>query len=214
MVRAWSVVVCAAGVVVTGAAPAGAVPAGAVPAGAVAAPVVPPTVPCNRLLTPNTTYTDGNRHWQTDGNGRPRRAVVGALVRQTAARNACTRFVGQLGPAGFQGGHLIAADFNGPSERYNLVPLQGTRVNQGVMAHVETWARTCLQRGGVHNYVVTVKYPAPTSVVPARIRIAMTPQALLQPRRVTVTIPNRALAAQPYQQLIASTNTQFRAAGC
>src|SRR5262245_36400597 len=56
--------------------------------------------------------------------------------------------------------HLIASSFDGPGLRYNLVPMRGRQINQGLMKRVENGARACLEGdASVTDYRVRLHYP-------------------------------------------------------
>lgn len=90
---------------------------------------------------PNTVYkVDGNKTFQTDALGRTSSAE-GILVASKSDRNTYQQCkAGKCGSSGDEGGHLIASIFNGPSEKLNLVPMDGN-LNKGVWKQMEnTWA--------------------------------------------------------------------------
>ncbi|HAZ0554339.1 TPA: hypothetical protein I4D55_001907 [Enterobacter hormaechei] len=90
---------------------------------------------------PNTVYkVDGDKTFQTDSLGRISSAE-GVLVASKSDRNTYQQCkAGKCGSSGDEGGHLIASIFNGPGEKINLVPMDGS-LNKGVWKQMEnTWA--------------------------------------------------------------------------
>lgn len=147
--------------------------------------------PCERHLRPSHTY-HANRHtFTTDRQGRPVDALAKALVARAAPRTGCQTTVGDWGGHGdWNGGHLIAASFGGVGKRYNLAPIRGRQINQGLMKRVEDGARACLDGdGSVADYRVRLHYPDDETVVPDTVHIAMRTS-----RQVAFTLPNRTLS--------------------
>ncbi|GAA3163817.1 DNA/RNA non-specific endonuclease [Nonomuraea salmonea] len=128
----------------------------------------PTPPPCARLLEASATYRAYEHTFTTDAAGRPAEAVAKTLVDRDAPRGSCEGKVGDWGGSGdWQGGHLIAASFRGASMRYNLVPMRGRQINQGLMKRVENGARACLEDGGeVRDYRVRLHYPDRTTLTP------------------------------------------------
>ncbi|WP_084000320.1 DNA/RNA non-specific endonuclease [Actinomadura kijaniata] len=173
-----------------------------------------PQVPCVQYLTPNTAYTAIHRTYRTDAIGRPRRASVNTLSQRTSPRSPCEPTVGAWGPPGYQGGHLIAATLRGVSERYNLVPMQGNQINQGLMKAIENGAKRCLTRAAVTGYTITLTYPAGTSVVPARIQVDMLPHARNPAVPFTASFRNTTYQPAGYTRLRNEIRAKFTRSGC
>ncbi|MFI7106695.1 DNA/RNA non-specific endonuclease [Nonomuraea sp. NPDC050227] len=172
---------------------------------------------CIRHLAKNHTYKDGSRTYTTDGAGRPAQALAPRLARKAAARSGCEATVGNWGGSGdWQGGHLIASSFSGASLRYNLVPMRGRQINQGLMLRVENGARACLEAkgGAVADYRVQVHYPDGTTVIPDRIHVSMAATISGVSRRVTVTFPNATLSARELDSWHTKITNAFRTAHC
>ncbi|MGK5554748.1 DNA/RNA non-specific endonuclease [Actinomadura kijaniata] len=167
-----------------------------------------------QYLTPNTAYTAIHRTYRTDAIGRPRRASVTTLSQRTSPRSLCETTVGGWGPPGYQGGHLIAATLRGVSERYNLVPMQGNQINQGLMKAIENGAKRCLTRAVVTGYTVTLTYPTGTSVVPARIQVDMLPHARNPAVPFTASFRNSPYQPAGYTRLRNEIRAKFTRSGC
>ncbi|MEU5863373.1 DNA/RNA non-specific endonuclease [Nonomuraea sp. NPDC047529] len=175
------------------------------------------TASCVRQLAKNHTYKDGPRTYTTDGAGRPAQALAPRLARKAAARSGCEATVGNWGGSGdWQGGHLIASSFSGSSMRYNLVPMRGRQINQGLMLRVENGARACLaaKGGAVADYRVQVHYPDGTTVIPDRIHVSMAAKIGGVSRQVNVTFPNATLSAGDLDSWHTKIGNAFRAAHC
>jgi hypothetical protein len=147
--------------------------------------------PCERYIRPNHTYRSDEQTFTTDARGRPVDALAPTLMSRRAPRTPCQSIVGNWpGPGDWNGGHLIAASFGGVGMRYNLVPLRGRQINQGLMKRVEDSARACLEgAGSVTAYRVRLHYPDRTTVIPDTIQMTMR-----TPRQVALTLPNRILS--------------------
>ncbi|MFG1694516.1 DNA/RNA non-specific endonuclease [Nonomuraea sp. NPDC049309] len=176
------------------------------------APAKPDAVPCARLLRPSATYRAYDHTFTTDAAGRPVEAVARILVDRDAPRGSCEGAVGDWGGRGdWQGGHLIAASFRGVSMRYNLVPMRGRQINQGLMKRVENGARDCLEDGGeVRDYRVRLHYPNGTTLTPDTIRVSLK----VASRLVTVILPNRTLSAKELRSRQDGLTAAFAAAPC
>ncbi|AQZ62638.1 unnamed protein product [[Actinomadura] parvosata subsp. kistnae] len=179
---------------------------------AAAAPVTAPdTAPCERHLRPAHTYQAHQQTFTTDQQGRPVEALARKLVDKAAERTDCQSTVGNWGGKGdWNGGHLIAASFDGVGMRYNLVPMQGRQINQGLMKAVEDGARSCL-RGDVPvtDYRVRLRYPDRTTLAPDRIRITLSAS-----RKLDFTLPNHALPAKEFDSEQDRIDKAFRDARC
>lgn len=173
-----------------------------------------PIVDCVPYLPADTIYNAIFRDYQTDGLGRPDLATAANLTRGNSPRTPCETTVGGWGPPGYQGGHLIAATLRGVSQRYNLVPMQGTQINQGLMKAIENGAKKCLDVAAVTNYTVSLHYPVGPSVVPDRITVSMTPQAIQPPIPFNISFPNTTLTRRHYTRLKNRISAQFIADGC
>ncbi|HEX4816913.1 MAG TPA: DNA/RNA non-specific endonuclease [Nonomuraea sp.] len=154
--------------------------------------------PCERFLEPNHTYRANRHTFVTDVRGRPVEALAPALADRAASRTSCQGTVGDWGGRGdWNGGHLIAASFGGVGKRYNLAPMQGRQINQGLMKRVEDGARACLEDAGeVSDYRVRLHYPDDSTVVPDTIRIS-----LRTTRDVAFTLPNERLSEREVEDL-------------
>ncbi len=97
-------------------------------------------------LEPSTRYERHGYTYVTDEQGRPS-MVHGYLVDQTGNRSAQQTEVGRLGNAFDEGGHLIAARFNGPTDGFNLVP-QNANLNRGEWKAMENEWKKVLNSGG------------------------------------------------------------------
>ncbi|NUP82228.1 MAG: hypothetical protein HOV96_32280 [Nonomuraea sp.] len=173
------------------------------------------TTSCVRHLAKNHTYKDGSHTYATDGAGRPSQAVAAKLTEKTAARSECEATVGNWGGRGdWQGGHLIASSFDGVSKRYNLVPMRGRQINQGLMLRVENGARACLEKGSVAGYRVQVHYPDGTTIVPDRVHVSMSATVSGVSRQVTLAFPNESLSARDLDTWRTRIANAFRAAHC
>jgi len=170
---------------------------------------------CVRHLAKNHTYKDGSYTYATDGAGRPSQALARKLVDKSASRSDCEGTVGDWGGRGdWQGGHLIASSFGGVSKRYNLVPMRGRQVNQGLMLRVENGARACLDKGSVAAYRVQVHYPDGTTIVPDRIHVSLAATISGRSRQVTLAFPNESLSAADLATWRTRIANAFRAAHC
>ncbi|GGS66111.1 hypothetical protein GCM10010176_005790 [Nonomuraea spiralis] len=172
---------------------------------------------CVRHLARNHTYKDGSNTYTTDGAGRPAQALSTELARKAAPRSDCEATVGNWGGSGdWQGGHLLASSFSGVSKRYNLVPMRGRQINQGLMLRVENGARACLgsKGGAVADYRVQVHYPDAVTLVPDRIHVSMAATISGVSRQVTVTFPNTTLSAGELDSWHTKIANAFRAAHC
>ncbi len=141
------------------------------------------------------------------------------MVEKTSPRDkTCETTVGGWGGAGWQGGHLIASTFWGASMRYNLVPMQGTQVNQGLMKRVENGTRPCLKnkKNGdkVTDYLIRVQYPDNTTVVPDRIYVSMSPTISGTTREFKFNFPNKVTDSKDLKTLQTRMRTAFVNAGC
>ncbi|GAA4930016.1 hypothetical protein HD597_004249 [Nonomuraea thailandensis] len=159
-------------------------------AGAAAPAYAPDSAPCERHLKPAHTYHAHRQTFTTDDTGRPVEALARKLVDRSATRTACQSTVGDWGGRGdWNGGHLIAASFDGVGLRYNLVPMRGRQINQGLMKRVEDGARSCLEGDrAVTDYRVRLRYPGRTALAPDQIRITLSAGGDLD-----FTLPNREL---------------------
>jgi hypothetical protein len=96
----------------------------------------------NKPLEPNSKYKVGKNTYETDATGRVK-GVKGELDLKDADRNNYQQRKGVTskdGVDGDQGGHLIAAIFDGAGEQINYVPMKGN-LNQGAWKSMEnTWA--------------------------------------------------------------------------
>ncbi|MFC7039299.1 DNA/RNA non-specific endonuclease [Nonomuraea rubra] len=160
---------------------------------AAASAYAPDSAPCERHLKPAHTYHAHRQTFTTDDAGRPAEALARKLVDRSAPRTACQSTVGEWGGRGdWNGGHLIAASFDGVGLRYNLVPMRGRQINQGLMKRVEDGARACLEGdGAVTDYRVRLRYPGRTALVPDQIRISLSASRTLE-----FALPNRELTAK------------------
>lgn len=173
------------------------------------------TTSCVRRLEKNHTYKDGSYAYTTDGAGRPSQALAQKLIDRTAPRSECEATVGDWGGRGdWQGGHLIASSFGGVSKRYNLVPMRGRQVNQGLMSRVENGARACLDEGSVAGYRVQVHYPDGTTIVPDRVHVSLSATVSGRARQVTLAFPNESLTARDLETWRTRIANAFRAAHC
>jgi hypothetical protein len=177
---------------------------------------VPDTVACTRLLEPERTYRANRQTFTTDAAGRPVDALARTLADRDAPRGECEGAVGDWGGRGdWQGGHLIAASFHGVSMRYNLVPMRGRQINQGLMARVENGARACLEGdGSVADYRVRLRYPDRKALAPDRIHVTMTPKISGVTRRITLTLPNDTLSEKEFDAWGERIARAFRQARC
>jgi len=95
--------------------------------------------------------------------------------------------------------------------RYNLVPMRGRQINQGLMKRVENGARDCLESGGaVREYRVRLHYPDGATLTPDTIRVSLKAAS----RPVTVTLPNRTLSAKELRSRQDGITAAFDAASC
>ncbi|MER7847414.1 DNA/RNA non-specific endonuclease [Kitasatospora sp. NPDC096077] len=178
---------------------------------------------CPGETVPSGTTTINGYQLHADAQGRPDSALApaGTLVEQPGGRDsACTARVGHYadrdGLTGYDGGHLIADRFNGPSVRENLVPMQGTSVNRVVFLAFETAVVRCLRQWGAPatTYRVSAHYPNNSTLVPDQVRAQMTVTASGQPHDVDMTYPNKALSKAERDALNKDLDTQAAAAGC
>ncbi|MEV0617415.1 DNA/RNA non-specific endonuclease [Nonomuraea sp. NPDC050404] len=183
-------------------------------AGAAAPVYKPDTVSCHPHLRPAHTYQANRQTFTTDDVGRPVEARADQLVDRSAPRGGCQGTVGNWGGEGdWNGGHLIAASFNGVSMRYNLVPMRGRQINQGLMKRVEDGARNCLERTGpVRDYRVRLRYPDRTTLVPDHIEISLSPKGA--PRQAAFAFPNRTLTAKDLRERQDGITRTFQEARC
>jgi len=106
---------------------------------------------------PNTTYEFGNYTWKTDSQGRVVEASGKVDLTRADGRSGTdgvgTTEIGKEGQAGDIGFHLIGDQFNGPTNRLNVVPGNGVRVdpngppnlNQGQYAKFENAVKKALE---------------------------------------------------------------------
>ncbi|MCK2219415.1 DNA/RNA non-specific endonuclease [Actinomadura sp. ATCC 31491] len=174
------------------------------------------SAPCERYLQPGHTYRAGPGTFTTDGQGRPQEAVAKTLTQAKGERTGCESTVGNWAGSGdWNGGHLIAASFGGVSRRYNLVPMRGRQINQGLMKRVEDGARACLDgRGAVTGYRVRLHYPDARNIVPDGIAMSLTPSVSGRSRQLGFTLPNKTLPASEVKAKEAEIDKEFEAAGC
>ncbi|WP_171075021.1 DNA/RNA non-specific endonuclease [Nonomuraea basaltis] len=119
------------------------------------------------------------------------------------------------GRGDWNGGHLIAASFGGVGKRYNLAPMRGRQINQGLMKRVEDRARACLEGdGSVADYRVRLHYPDDKSVTPDSIHMTMAPKVSGVARRVSVTLPNEVLSGSEVETWETRIAKAFQAARC
>jgi hypothetical protein len=92
-------------------------------------------------LEPNKTYEKNGYTYKTDEAGRSA-VISGEIKLKDGTRNRQMQHdVAKLGDEGDEGGHLIGARFNGPSDAFNLVP-QNANLNRGEWKAMENeWAR-------------------------------------------------------------------------
>ncbi|MFC4118025.1 DNA/RNA non-specific endonuclease [Nonomuraea zeae] len=176
----------------------------------------PEAAACERHLQPDHTYRANQHTFTTDRRGRPIDALAKTLTAKDAERGECESTVGNWGGRGdWQGGHLIAASFNGVSRRYNLVPMRGRQINQGLMKRVENGARACLEGAGtVADYRVRLHYPDENAISPDRIQVTMSPRISNVSRQVTLTLPNENLPAEQLESWETKITKAFQAARC
>jgi DNA/RNA non-specific endonuclease len=128
-------------------------------------------------LTPNKIYDIDGFKYHTDAQGRVTKLEIANLQKSTPAwdRNGYQQSlkankVKDGVPGQDQGGHLLAAQFGGPGEQINLVPMKKT-LNQapGPWAAMEQeWANTLNGSGTVTNIEINISYGAngrPTTFV-------------------------------------------------
>lgn len=185
-------------------------------AGAAAPAYTPDTAPCDRHIKPEHTYHAQQHTFTTDDLGRPIDALARTLIDKDAPRGECEGTVGDWGGSGdWQGGHLIAASFHGVSLRYNLVPMRGRQINQGLMKRVENGARTCLDGDGtVADYRVRLHYPDRTTLTPDSLHVTLSPKISGVSRQISLTLPNHAVPAKELESWQERITKAFRAARC
>ncbi|KNC21321.1 hypothetical protein FF38_03676 [Lucilia cuprina] len=100
---------------------------------------------------PNTTYkVDGNKIFQTDSLGRTSLAE-GSLSLNKNDRNTYQQCkAGKCGVSGDEGGHLFASILNGPGEKINMVPMDGTLNKSGWKKMENTWASALKENKSVY----------------------------------------------------------------
>ncbi|MGG4665614.1 DNA/RNA non-specific endonuclease, partial [Providencia vermicola] len=100
---------------------------------------------------PNTTYkVDGNKTFQTDSLGRTSLAE-GSLSLNKNDRNTYQQCkAGKCGVSGDEGGHLFASILNGPGEKINMVPMDGTLNKSGWKKMENTWASALKENKSVY----------------------------------------------------------------
>jgi hypothetical protein len=176
----------------------------------------PDAATCERLLQPDHTYRANQHTFTTDHLGRPIDALAKTLTAKAAQRGECESTVGNWGGRGdWQGGHLIAASFNGVSRRYNLVPMRGRQINQGLMKRVENGARACLEGDGtVADYRVRLHYADKKAIAPDQIQVTMSPRISNVSRKVALTLPNEDLPAAQLKSWETKITDAFQAARC
>jgi hypothetical protein len=96
-------------------------------------------------LEPDTVYEKNGYTFTTDSLGRTV-SVTGVLSYETGRRSAEQTRVGHLGVDGDEGGHLIAARFNGPTDGFNLVP-QDANLNRSQWRQMEEEWNGALKTG-------------------------------------------------------------------
>lgn len=101
----------------------------------------------NARLKANADYLVNGYLYKTDAMGRIA-SVEGKIDLTVAARNGYQQAkAGRAGQAGDQGGHLIASIFNGPGEKFNIVPMNGN-FNMGAWKVMENRLASAAARPG------------------------------------------------------------------
>jgi len=97
-------------------------------------------------LKPNTTTTKNGYQFTTDALGRPNAAKGQLHLEKIPHDPSKQRAAAEMGHAGDHGGHLIGAQFSGPSELFNLVP-QNSSLNLGEWKKMEMGWKKALEAG-------------------------------------------------------------------
>ena len=93
-----------------------------------------------KTVEPNATYEKNGYIYQTDSHACPVR-VTGELKLGEASRTKQQGEIGKLGNIGDEGGHIIGAQFDGPTDAFNIRP-QDAHLNHSDFAKLEhQWAR-------------------------------------------------------------------------
>uniref|UniRef100_UPI00234B2D64 DNA/RNA non-specific endonuclease n=2 Tax=unclassified Providencia TaxID=2633465 RepID=UPI00234B2D64 len=100
---------------------------------------------------PNTTYkVDDNKIFQTDSLGRTSLAE-GSLSLNKNDRNTYQQCkTGKCGNGKDEGGHLFASILNGPGEKINMVPMDGTLNKSGWKKMENAWVRALKENKEVY----------------------------------------------------------------
>lgn len=108
-------------------------------------------------LDADALYERNGYYFRTDESGRPS-GVYAQLVLKRGKRNQREqREVGNLGIENDEGGHLIGARFNGPTDAFNLVP-QNANLNRGYWKTMENHWASELKSGNEVRVEMKMKY--------------------------------------------------------
>lgn len=112
-------------------------------------------------LQPNSTYERNGYEYTIDENGRTER-VFGDLSNITGERTPLQTEIGHMGVEGDEGGHLIGARFNGPTDAFNLVP-QNADLNRGEWKNMESGWAAALGNGSDVKVLIEPNYASGSS---------------------------------------------------
>lgn len=112
----------------------------------------------SRVLRPNTVVTKNNFTALTDSCGRPVYNKITDIEHTTSRNPGGSKFRNTSYLDGDQGGHLIPHQFGGPDSLENIVPQNGTKVNQGKMARIENMIKDQLDAGHKVDYEIKTNY--------------------------------------------------------
>ena len=111
-------------------------------------------------LQPNTTYEKKGYTYQTDNHANPIR-VSGELHLKKAERTPQQTEIGRLGKPGDQGGHIIGAQFEGPSDAFNIRP-QDASLNHHEYDKLESEWVKALNEGKTVKADIELRYAEST----------------------------------------------------
>ena len=107
-------------------------------------------------LQPDTAYEKNGYEFKTDAQGRVA-LISGKLDLQEGIRTGEQTRIGKMGKEDDEGGHMIGARFNGPSDAFNLTP-QNANLNRGAWKTMENeWANALEDKKEV-NVVIEPLY--------------------------------------------------------
>lgn len=107
-------------------------------------------------LIPNTTYEKNGYTYQTDSHACPVR-VSGYLRLEKGERTPQQTEIGRMGKLGDEGGHIIGAQFDGPTDAFNIRP-QDKIFNHEAYTKLETTWKEALEAGKKVKVDIKLQY--------------------------------------------------------